>query len=133
VRLDFALLADAASTVEGKIYILGGGVSRVTAPTLPWAQSLAVCLRLIADPDDDLTVEREIEISIIDPSENTILGPVKAAMVGKPPPPADPSMDVELAMLLALTINGIALRSYGPHRIALSVDGAEATLPFVVV
>jgi hypothetical protein len=134
MRLDFALLADAASAVDGKLYVLGGGISHVTAPHLPWVQSLAICLRLVVEADEDLVAQREAELSIFDPNDRQILGPAKVLMASHPPPPPaeETPEGFELSMVLALTINGIPLHTHGIHRIELSVDDVPATLRFIV-
>lgn len=131
MRFDFALLADAAQVVEGKLYIQGGGLTRMTATSVPWAQPLAICMRLEPDADDDLSREWEFSVAVLGPDDM----PITEARV--PVTLHRPELVVaegeRPGVLLALTISGLVVRSYGPHRVRLAVDGAEMELSFAVV
>jgi hypothetical protein len=131
VRFDFALLADAAQVVEAKLYVQGGGLTRLTATSVPWMQPLAVCMRLAPDPDDDLGREWQFEVAVLGPEENAIFAhrtpvtlrrPAIAVAEGEQP-----------SVLLAVTLGALMFHGYGPHRVTLALDGAETELPFVVV
>jgi hypothetical protein len=53
MRVETVLLADAASTSQdGKLNLLGGGITRINLPTLPWNLVAAVVIRAKVDPSD---------------------------------------------------------------------------------
>ena len=52
MRLDFFMLADGASSPDGKVYVHGGAVTRASSPTLPTQVFVAGVLRLLVDPSD---------------------------------------------------------------------------------
>lgn len=59
--LESLLLADNAAAAGGKLYVHGGGITRITPPTLPWVQPLlTVVLRLLADDVADLMAEHSV-------------------------------------------------------------------------
>lgn len=131
MRFDFALLADAAQVVDGKLYVHGGGLTRLNAASLPWVQPLSVCMRLGPDAHDDLSREWQFEVVVIGPEDNPIFAhrtpirlqqPAIAIAEGEQP-----------GVLLALTLGALVVHAYGPHRVTLALDGAETELPFAVV
>lgn len=131
MRFDFALLADAAQVAEGKLYVQGGGLTRMTAPTVPWMQPLAICMRLEPDADDDLSREWPFEVVVVGPGDNTIFAHQTPIMLQRPG--IEAAEGEEPGVLLALTIGTLTVQSYGPHRVTLTVGGAQTELRFAVV
>jgi hypothetical protein len=52
VRLDSFLLAEYASVENDKLYVIGGGITRIEAPQLPWTQALALIARFALSADE---------------------------------------------------------------------------------
>src|SRR5215218_3754481 len=68
MRFETLLLADNAAAIEGKLYIHGGGITRLTPPQLPWPHPLLTFLvRLRADGAADLTAEHQLRLGMVDP------------------------------------------------------------------
>jgi hypothetical protein len=133
VRLRYASLADAAVALEGKFYINGGDLTRVTPPVLPWVQSLALCLSF--DPEDDLTegTKHEIQVTLTDPEGNSRPDHLPASFV-IPKQPLGLLEGEPRFVLIAFTLTGLAFHSYGLHRFEVALDGAEhVELPLAVV
>ena len=131
MRFDFALLADAAQVVDGKLYVQGGGLTRLTAASVPWMQPVAVCMRLSPDAEDDLSREWQFTVVVTGPEQDPIFSHNALLMLHRPP--IEAAVGEEPGVLLALTISVLMVRSYGPHRLTLTVDGAQADLRFAVV
>lgn len=132
MRFDFAMLADAAQVVEGKLYIHGGALTRITAGALPWTQPIAMGMRLEPDADDDLSREFRFRLTVVGPDSDVLAEHETPLSLQRPQ--ADPPAEGEpLGVVLGLTLNGLVFRSYGLHRITLGFDGAESELRFAVV
>jgi len=131
MRFDFALLADAAQVVDGKLYVHGGGLTRMTATSVPWMQPVAICMRLEPDADEDLNREWQFRVVVLGPEDVPIFAHETPIRLQQP--------DVEVVegekpgVLLALTLGGLMVHDYGPHRVSLALDGAETELPFAVI
>jgi hypothetical protein len=127
-----AIFADAATAAEGKVYIHGGGVTRINAPVLPWIQpQLALAVRLVTEPDD-IKDEHIITLRLVDPQGAPVL---PDAAVRVPPQPPPPKVEGEPTyLLLAVGIGPIPFTHQGIYRVAIIVDGDELrSLPLAVV
>src|SRR4051794_29453215 len=87
MRLDSWILADAASaTPDGKVSLLGGGVSRVIVSSLPAQHAmLALVLRFVWE-GSDADESHEVALSLISPAGAQVLSPTPAVDV----PPRQP-------------------------------------------
>ncbi len=52
MRVDCALLCDAATVREGLLHILGGGVTRAPRPAFPAPMGVALALRIVVHPTE---------------------------------------------------------------------------------
>jgi hypothetical protein len=134
MRLDSLLLADAATAVEGKLFMHGGGISRITPPSVPWLQpQLAFVLRLVADGRDDLNQEHSVSISMRGPDGEFVMPPAGISIPGGQAPPAVP--EEETSALVALTAAPLVFGQEGTYRIDIEIDNKPArtmSLPVVV-
>jgi hypothetical protein len=123
------LLCDAAAASDGKLFVLGGGWSFVSAET-PFNMALAI---LIAVPWDQANRRIEVTAKLMDDdgdpvqvNDQDILA-VGQLEVGRPPG-VKPGSDLNAP--LALTFNGMALPA-GGYRWELWIDqDLAATAPF---
>jgi hypothetical protein len=125
LELDSFLIADGAyGSPEGKIYIHGGGITRLNPLWVPWLQpQLAFMIRLKAEPED-FGEHHVVTIAFIDPAgeegeRSTIaheFGPIG-------PPEAIEGED--LFLQLFLTISPIPFNRAGLYHVAVRVDGDE--------
>jgi hypothetical protein len=131
--LNALFLADAVSAPpDGKFYIHGGGLTRLTVPFLPFGLQIGVFVRLEVD-ESELGQTHEFRFSLIDPD---------GAAVGVLPQFEAPLAEaIELAeseqRFVVLAINlGISVGRGGPHRFEFFVDGERlgfVPLPVVLL
>jgi hypothetical protein len=132
MRLDTFLLAEAAAGHEGKLFVHGGGITRIAAPVLPWTHpQLALVIRVAVD-DEDREGSHEIGVRIEDPTGAPLA------------PPFDFPVDVsevtsvqgeEAFINLVLTVSPLTFGRDGIHQVSVELDGRPARtlrLPVVV-
>lgn len=127
------LLCDAADTVNGKLYVLGGGWSVIFAPDTPAPTTLAVKL---AVPWDQTNRQIRLVARLLDEDGNTVdlgSGPVQAeghVEVGRPPG-MKPGTPVDLPLVLPF---GAPIYPKGGYVFELEVDShVVARAPFRVL
>jgi Family of unknown function (DUF6941) len=127
------LLCDSVAEADGKLYILGGGWSRLNIPDSPVPMGLAVKIGVPWDQTNHPHMIRA-KLMTADGEQVEIEGePIEAggeAEVGRPAG-VKPGTDIDLP--LAIQFNGIRLPA-GGYRWELEIDGVvEAQVPFQVV
>lgn len=132
MRLDVCLLAEAAAGYDGKLFVHGGGVTRIVAPIIPWTHpQLALVVRLELE-DGDTQQEHELAVQIEDPSGDPIVPRATFPIqVGE-------FLGVEgegAYVNFALTISPLTFGRAGLHRFLIEVNGDPVrtlTLPVVI-
>lgn len=136
MRLDCFLLADAAAAEGGKLYIHGGGITRLNVASVPLIlPQLAVVIRWVAEPED-LLDDHLVEFSLSDPGGGAVIPRTRLPMaIGK-------GRDLEVAdgeeriVQLALGFAGVPFRKFGVYSLMVSLDSVVVramTLPVVEV
>jgi hypothetical protein len=127
MRIDTALLSDAATVREGLLHILGGGITRINRPSFPAPLGVALALRVMVHPteankthqltvylldeDGDQLAEVRIEFGINDPS---------ALDVGE-----------EASLALPIGLHNVAIPDAGSYSFELLIDDIhQRTVPF---
>jgi hypothetical protein len=129
MRVDAAMVCDAASVREGLLFVLGGGVTRVWRPEYPAPLNVSVALivtlhpteadhphaiRLALQTEDGQTVAEAQGQFGVQPEVLTQLQPGE-----------------EVAIPIALPFNGVALAAEGSYSFELLIDGNhQQSLPF---
>lgn len=130
MRIVYAILAEAAVALEGKFYIHGGEITRLSPPSVPWAQSLAIALKI--DPEGEVAAtQHDIETTVIGPDGNPVAPPARAHFFAAPPPAR--VEDGEAPSILIAYTAPITVGAYGAHRIDLRLDEQHVEMPFAVV
>ncbi|MFN8132801.1 MAG: hypothetical protein U0R70_14740 [Solirubrobacteraceae bacterium] len=135
MQLDSFLLADAAAALEGKLYVHGGGITRINSPRFPLVQQLAFVLRFLAVDQDDLTSAHTIGVSLTAP-DHEFLVPEQGLRIQ---PPAEYLNVVEgetRAINVALTVNGLVFPAAGMYSAQAYLDGEvvrDLPLPVVLI
>lgn len=124
--LNAFLIADAASAPpDGKFYIHGGGLTRLTVPALPFSiPQLGAFVRLEIEAEE-IGQTREFSFALIDP-DGVEVGPFPRFMAALPePPPGAPDLEdgEQRFAVLAMNIAGIVVGRRGLHRFEFRVDG----------
>jgi hypothetical protein len=70
MELETILLADAASTAEGKLYVHGGGLTRLTPPMLPWLHPQITVVLIFRTDEADLGQTRRLQLTLTAPDES---------------------------------------------------------------
>ena len=133
MKLDMLLLADAATvTPDGKLFIHGGGITRIDATALPWTQpQLFIAARLLVE-DDDYQRSHRLELAVTSPSGARLVPPAPLE-VPRPPMPPEDSMGEERFMQMALGLASLTFSERGPYRFELWVNGELLrSLPLMV-
>lgn len=123
MRLDFVMLADSAvlDTRTGKLDIIGGGVTHITAPYLPFpTPAVCIVIRFFLE-EGDTPRDRTLSIRLYDPGESerfTIDASIKAdAVSGRAHPGEEPTL------VVVGRLEGIVFEAHGRYRFELLVDG----------
>ena len=133
-----AFLSDSVQSVEGKLYVLGAGWNRLAAAGFP-ARHDRVGIGLLLTLEDGEAGEHNLEVSLLDPSEQPMalfVDPSGAEQFAlhasfQTQAPADGFADVAVPM--ALNLDGIAFPAAGTYAFSVRVDGNELErLPFRV-
>lgn len=121
MRLDAFLLADDASAAEGKLYLHGAGITKITAPVLPWAMPrLAVVLRLQVEPSDlDNWTQEVVKLQMNGPDGRTVIPKTEIPLPSEPP--ELPTEGEEYFLQLILNFEPLFLEKTGAHRLELSL------------
>jgi hypothetical protein len=135
MRVDFCFLADAvAAPPDGKFYVQGGGISRISAPTFPFAvPQVAIVVRLLFD-ESEVNEQHAYTFTFINGEGVAIAPPLH--FVNPPPetpPPALADGEDRFAVIAA-NVNGLTFVMPGPHRLEFRADGElMATTSLAVV
>jgi hypothetical protein len=123
MRLDACLLADAATaTPDGKLFIHGGGITRLTPLVLPWTHPLlGVVVRFEVEPGDNEQAH-EISLRLVSPDGEQMPLPLPTITV-TPERPAHAIEGEEHYVQLALGLAGITFQGDGIHVLELALNG----------
>lgn len=133
-----AFLADSVQSVEGKLYVLGAGWNRLAAAGFP-ARHDRVGIGVLLTLEDGDAGEHNLELSLLDPRDQPMALYVDPAgteqyalhATFETQAPADGFADVAVPM--ALNLDGVAFPSLGTYAFSIRIDGAERErLPFRV-
>jgi hypothetical protein len=133
VGVDFAVLADAAHAMAGKLYVLGGGWDVLRVARFPAVHhTMAIGMR-ISVPWTETDREIELAVMLVDEDGTELFerGPVRHKFrVRRPPALPEGSA---IGVVRALTLNMIRFPREGSYSYQLTVDGEDVSrIPFRV-
>jgi hypothetical protein len=135
MQLDSFLLADAATPAGGKLYIHGGGITRINVPEVPFMlPTLAVVVRLLVGPDE-AAIEHVLQLGLSDPAGEPVI-PAASVPIPAEGTQLDAADGEERFVQLALGFIGIVFHRVGIHRLSMSLDGElirTMTMPVVLL
>jgi hypothetical protein len=133
MQLDTFMLADAATGApDGKLYIHGGGITRIAAPEIPWTQpQLAIVTRLLMAPEDWGQTHR-LQVLLLAPDRTPLM---PTANVEIPAPSQLPAAEgQEQYMQLTLGFASPTFLEEGLYTVELHVnDELLRSMPLPVV
>jgi hypothetical protein len=119
-EIDYAFLADAAQVQPGqKFSVLGGGISRIAGPAVPFLHphlALVIGLRL---GSAERGREHEIGFRLVDPEGGDVASGGGRIVAQGPADPAD------IILNIAVDLWSLNLRLVGEHSVRITVDGTE--------
>lgn len=119
MRVDVFLLSDAATVAEGKLYVHGGGISRINAISLPMPVQLTLTVRVVLDAEEVPEVHR-FSFSVTDPDGSHMLPPAVLETSGDEPVEGRVEGE-EIALQFTLGM-GLSFPRAGIYRFGLTVD-----------
>lgn len=123
MRLDALLIADAATAADGKLFIHGGGITRINPSRFPWGQSLAFVIHLVLDADDDPGATHTLAIELRDPAGNHV---IPAGAHTLPPVEVYKAVPGEvLSYAIAATYTNVVFPQEGLYEVRVLVDGVQ--------
>ncbi len=127
MELGFAFLCDAAQDSGGKLHALGIGVDALHVSSLPAVHPrLSLVVRLVYGAKD--VGDHQFAISVLDADGQSVVSPVGGQMTLRLN-----RDDTTGGANLVEDLQNAQFTTYGPHEVALSVDGHDfATLPLAV-
>ncbi|MBF6604844.1 MAG: hypothetical protein IVW53_04590 [Chloroflexi bacterium] len=127
MQQEFLILADGAEAVNGKIFILGGGVERHTAPAFePFAVLNAdiACSVLVAWGEANRTFA--VTLKIVDEDEKAAVALEFTMETGRPPG-AKPGQDLRTLMAVR---GPFPIPHPGGFKLAMELNGVAQAPPF---
>jgi hypothetical protein len=119
-EIEYAFLADAAQVQPGqKFHVIGGGVSRITGPALPFVHphlSLVVGLRVTPN---ERNREHDLGFALVAPDGTQVANAAGKVVAGGPPQQED------VVLTIAIDLWNLELRQLGDHTVRISIDGRE--------
>lgn len=118
-KIDFLMLADWAETINGKLYIQGGGWDRrVVVPGKPMEFAIVASIVI---PWNATNRPHEFSIAIESEDGTAAAPPLSgSATVGRPPH-AQPGQDFRTQV--AVKVGGVKLPALGTYRIVMTLNG----------
>ncbi len=118
MKLDWALLADAAQIWDGLVFLMGGGIDTVNSPTEPGVLNATLVIRLLLHKMETGRPHR-LELRIAD-EDGHELGKVQTELVV----PENPDIPIgwDHTAMFALNIRGMPMQKYGRYSIDIIAD-----------
>jgi len=130
VRIDTALLCDAATVREGLLHILGGGVTRLNRPEYPAQLApLTLALRILVHPSEaDRTHQLDVRLQAEDAQE---IAKFDVQFGIGDPGDVQPGEELSVALPLIMPPQ-IGMPQAGRYSFELLIDGIhQVSIPFI--
>lgn len=119
-EIEYAFLADAAQVQPGqKFHVLGGGVTRIAGPALPFVHphlSLVLGLRMTAAERDR---EHDMGFVVLAP-DGAQVATASGKVVAR-----GPAQTEDVVITIAVDLWNLNFRLVGEHTVTITIDGAE--------
>lgn len=132
MRVDTALLCDAATVREGLLHILGGGITQIVRPEYPAELGVTLALRIMVHPTE-MEHPHQLQIVVQDADGHKITE-VRAEVQAEPlPEGVEPGEEGELLIPWAFP-GRPKLPAAGRYSMELLIDGVhQRSVPFRAV
>jgi hypothetical protein len=123
MKIDTALLCDAATERDGLLFVLGGGITVVTRDTYPAPLGLTLALRILIHPTE-VNSDHKIEMLLQD-EDGALVTKVDVSFDAPPAPPQFPPGE-EPAIVLPWSFPGNPILPHqGRYSIEVLIDGVH--------
>jgi len=130
MKIEYALLADAAQAVGGKIYVLGGGWNLFRSPSYPAPVQLAIAIGL-GFTFNEIGIKYPLNVVIADETGVPIVPEMKG-QVETGQPAADVPKTASVKIPVAININ-MSLPHAGTYGIVVTAGPSTAQLSFEAI
>jgi hypothetical protein len=123
MKIDTALLCDAATERDGLLNVLGGGITVATRPEFPAPLAMTLALRILVHPTE-VNSEHKIEMLLQD-ADGGLVTKVDVGL-GAPDTPPDLPPGEEPALVLPWSFPGNPILPHaGRYSIEILIDGVH--------
>jgi hypothetical protein len=130
MKIEFALLADAAQAVGGKIYVLGGGWNVFRAANYPAPVHLSIAVGL-GFTSNEVGIKYPLNVAVTDEAGVAIIPEMKGQVeTGQTAPDFPKGASVKIPV--AITIN-MALPHPGTYGIVVTAGSSKTQLSFEAI
>jgi hypothetical protein len=130
MKIEYALLADAAQAAGGKIYVLGGGWNLFRSPSYPAPVQLAIAIGL-GFTSSEIGIKYPLNVVIADEAGVAIVPEMKGQVeTGQPAPDVPKTASVKIPV--AININ-MSLPHAGTYGIVVTAGPSTAQLSFEAI
>lgn len=131
MRLETFLIADhAVAAPDGKLYVNGGGITRLALPAVPMVvPALSIVLRFLVNEED--VGEHMLALRLQNPEGIDLLPPEARPIEVAP---LDSVADEEVNVQVVAAFGGLPIFSWGTHTFRVELDGSlvrEMNVPVV--
>jgi hypothetical protein len=130
MRIDCALLCDAATVREGLLHILGGGITRANRPEFPAPLMMVLAMRIMVHPTEAAT-EHQCRVLLLNADGE------QGAEIGIGFAVADPTAltaGEEASLPIPINLANVTLQAEGLYSFEILIDGIhQASVPFRAV
>ena len=127
MKIEYALLADAAQAVGGKVYILGGGWNLFRAPNFPAPVQLAIAVGL-GFTSDEVGIQFPLNVVIADEAGVPVVPEMKGQVeTGQPAPDVPKTASVKIPVAINISLS---LPHPGTYGIVVTAGFATTQLSF---
>ena len=127
MKIDYALLADAAQAVGGKIFVLGGGWNVFRSGNFPAPVQLAIAAG-IGFANSEVGLRHPLKIAVVDETGVAVIPELNGQIeTGQLAPDFPPGLPIKVPVAWNV---GFQVPRPGRYRIVISVGASQAELPF---
>lgn len=127
MKIEYALLADAAQAVGGKVFILGGGWNLFRAPNFPAPCQLAIAVGL-GFTSEEVGIQFPLNIAIADEAGVPVVPEMKGQVeTGQPAPDVPKTASVKIPVAINISLS---LPHPGTYGIVVTAGFATTQLSF---
>lgn len=124
MKIDFLILAEAATSTGSKLYIHGAGWEALPVASLPTGLGYVAAAMRVRAPAGETGGRHVVTIDVVDGSGESVL-PVPPGPILKPVRVPEESATGDRLLCLACNLLSVPINAYGEHAVVVAIDGEE--------